>query len=130
MENKDLFLTASRTALRFETNRGLISTEELWQLSLTSLDGLAKGVNRKLKDSQEESFIVKKSNADEVLELKLEILKAIIKIKQEEETAKLEERKKKQEIALLEELIAEKEVEGVKNLPVEKLRERLEALKA
>lgn len=128
MEN--LFLSATRNKLRFESSKGLLTVENLWDLSLNSLNELAKGINRKLKDSQEESFIVKKSNTDVVLELQLEILKAVIKTKQEEATTRAESARKNQEIELLEELLVEKKMEGVKSLTQEEIQKRLEALKA
>lgn len=73
-----MFEKASRLKLRFETSKGLLSTEDLWELNLTSLDSIAKGVNKKLKDETEESFIAVKSSKNTELELKLEILKHVI----------------------------------------------------
>ena len=80
-----MFEQASRMALRFETNNGLggfISTEDLWNLPLTSksrvsLDGIAKDLHRQLKDSEEVSFVTP-SAANEELQLKFDIVKHII----------------------------------------------------
>lgn len=126
MEN--LFLFASRNKLRFETNKGLLTAEDLWDLSLTSLDNIARGVNKVLKDSKEESFIAKKSNASSILETSLEILKFVISAKQDEAENKLTAQKRVSEIATLKNLLAEKEQDGLKSLTAEEIKQRLDAL--
>jgi hypothetical protein len=83
----NIFESASKTQLRFQSNKGLLSTEDLWNLPLTSksnfdLDTLAKYVFAELKATEEGSFVSVKTNpAKAVLELKLEILKHIIAVK-------------------------------------------------
>lgn len=126
----NIFIAASREKLRFETNKGFLTTEDLWDLSLVSLDNIAKAVNRKLKDSQEESFIEKKTTATTELDTKLEILKFIIATKQDEAAVKSNAKKKAQEIELLEQLLEEKELEGVKSLSPEEIKQKIAALKA
>lgn len=76
----DKFELASRNKLRFCTSRGFLSTEELWDLSLQSLDTIARAVNKEVKQTEEESFIPKKkaSSKQTELNLQLEILKHII----------------------------------------------------
>ena len=37
---EQLFITASREKLRFASSKGLLTTEDLWSLSLTSLDAI------------------------------------------------------------------------------------------
>ena len=81
-----LFENATREKVRFETSRGVISVEDVWDLPLQSkngfdLDSIAKDVNRQLKASGEESFVKPTTAGDSVLELKLEIIKHIIKVK-------------------------------------------------
>lgn len=76
-----MFEKASKVKLRFSTSKGYLSVEDLWDLNLTSLDNIAKAVNKDLKASSEESFIATKTGADTILELKLEILKHIISVK-------------------------------------------------
>lgn len=124
-----LFLSASRSKLRFSTNKGELTTEDLWDLSLTSLDNIARAVNRDLKASQEESFIVKMNSANATLELKLEILKHVIATKQFESEEKLNRRKKVEELELLESLLVEKETEGLKSLTPDQIRAKIAELK-
>ncbi len=81
-----MFETATRMKLRFATVLGLITTEDLWDLPLTSgkanLDDVAKTISKELRET-EESFVTK-TRADKVLELKLDIVKYVISVKLDE----------------------------------------------
>ncbi len=83
-----MFEQASKLKLRFSTASGTISTEDLWDLPLTngnsSLNSIAKQINRFLKDSEEESFVLKKTNVDELMILRMDIVKHIISVKLQE----------------------------------------------
>jgi len=128
-----LFEEASRLKLRFETERGRISTEDLWDLPLSndhglSLDNLAKALNRKLKEESEESFVVPKSKENSILSLQFELVKHVIKVKIEERDAKEQALKKKAKKKRLREIIADKEDESLKSLSEDELRKMLEEL--
>jgi len=85
----NIFEKASKKAIRFTTGRGQITTEDLWGMSLESLDIIAIATNKQLKDVSEESFIKTKNPANTILALKMEILKHIITAKMTaKETAK------------------------------------------
>ena len=81
---------AIRNKLRFESARGLISLEQLWDVPLTSrngfdLDAIAKAANRTLKEMAEESFVVTRRSTEQVLaELRLDLVKHVIKVKMDE----------------------------------------------
>ncbi len=84
----NIFEQATKQSLRFPSDRGDLTTEQLWQLPLTAsrndfdLDTVAKTVNNQLKTLAEESFVATSTNPIKpVLELKLEILKHIIAVK-------------------------------------------------
>ena len=84
---KNIFEYATRRKLRFNMSKGVIMTEDLWDLSLESLNTLAKSLNRKIKESEEEDFIGKtkiKSNQEKDLEVQFEIVKHVINVKLEE----------------------------------------------
>ena len=81
-----IFEKASKLKLRYETKTGNVSTEDLWDMPLeskrgASLDTLAQALNKELKASNEESFVVKKTRANDELELKFEIVKHVITYK-------------------------------------------------
>lgn len=44
-----MFEKASRIKLRYSTNRGVLSVEDLWDLSLEQLDPIAINLNKSLK---------------------------------------------------------------------------------
>lgn len=126
----NIFEKATKTKLRFDTTKGLLSVEDLWEYNLTSLDTIAKGVNKKLKEESEESFIQKKSKSNVELELKLEILKHIIKSKQDEAEVAKNAAEKKAKIEFLEELLQEKKIDELKGKTAEEIQAQLAELKS
>lgn len=89
MSEVNLFLIAATCAFRFPSVRGDLTTEQLFDLPLTSrngfnLDEVAKEINAELKAAGEESFVVPNANSARRLELerKLEIVKFVIADKQ------------------------------------------------
>lgn len=94
MAENNIFLQAIRNKLRFENN-GLISTEDLFDLSLLALNRIAVAVDAKLK-TQQVSFLnnatVKKSDDS----LRLEILVEVIRMKEEEAAAEKEAKARKE----------------------------------
>ena len=127
-----MFENASRMKLRFESNVGLITTEDLWDLPLVSasngvsLDEIAKSMNKQLKDS-EESF-VEATNPNEALELAFNIVKYIIKIKlAEAEVRKAAANKKAMKEKILS-VLADKEDDALKNKSPNALKKMLDEL--
>ena len=129
----NMFEKASRLKLRFNTAKGAVSVEELWDIPLTSRNGfsvdeIAKDLNRQLKDGGEESFVVESSGPNEILQLGFDIVRHVIKVRLDEAriiaTAKTL-REKKQKIMSL---IAKKEDEVLESEGIDKLREMLESL--
>ena len=121
-EQINLFETASRQKLRFTTAKGLLPTEDLWDLPLlTTLNELAKSLSKQVKEAGEESFIEGKSSANEKLETMFEIVKHIIKVKlAERETLKVA-KKNATKKAQLDELIHNKKNAELASLSIEDL---------
>lgn len=130
----NIFEQATRQALRYPSNRGDLSTEQLWDLSLTKRDGfdldtIAKTVNAQLKTLSEESFVVKSANpAKDSLELKLEILKHIIAVKLKEAEDRRNAAERATERQKLLDILAEKQDGALKELSVEEIQKRLAEL--
>ena len=120
-----MFKEANRYKLRFDTDRGNVTTEDLWDLPLVNksvcLDNIAKQLSKKIKEVDEESFVVKKSSADTILELKLEIVKYIISVKLEEKEIKEKSVATKAKKERINSIIADKEDENLRNASVEDL---------
>ena len=130
----NIFEQATRRAIRFESTKGDLSVEQLWDLPLQSrnqfdLDTIAKAVNRQLNDVTEESFVsVRENPAKETLSLKLELVKHIISVKlQEAEEARNRANKASEKEKLLR-LLDEKQNEALRALTPEEIQERLKAL--
>lgn len=128
-----MFEQASKMKLRFVTNRGSVTTEDLWDLPLTnsggfSLDCVAKALNKAVNESEEESFVVKKSTANVLVKLKFDIVKHVIKVKLDEITVnkKAAETKAKKERILS--ILADKEDDALKNESPEELKKILDSL--
>lgn len=126
--NLNIFEQASRQKFRYATNRGNITTEDLWDLSLEDLDTAAKALNKQVKSSSEESFIKKTTTSNKKLELQLEVVKSIINTKlEEQENRKLAaERKQKREKLI--ELIAKKEDDSMSRKSIASLKAELDKL--
>lgn len=129
-----MFESATRLKVRFETTKGMITVEDLWDIPLTSrttgfsLDDIAKNLNKQVKESEEESFVVKKSTKNETLELKFEIIKYIIKKRLEEREAANNELAKATQKEKLLQLLNEKKDENLKNKSVEEIEQMLKEL--
>lgn len=126
----ELFEQASRLKLIFNTNKGQLSVEHLWDLSLDSLDTLAKGVNRELKASEEESFVKTRTKANTELVLRLEILKRVIEVKLQEAEEKKGRAEKAAQLSLLRELKANKQLQDLQSLSTAEIEARIAALEA
>lgn len=130
-----LFERAARLKLRFITPQGNLSAEDLWDIPLTTnrtnlanLNDIAKGVSRELKAQGEEEFVNPVSKVDEELQLKLDIVKHVIQVRQAENEAAraLSERREKK--ARLLELIAKKQDQQLEGQSLEELQAMAEAL--
>lgn len=82
-----IFEKATREKFRYPSVKGLLTTEQLWELPLTaksgfSLDDVAKAVNAELKAIDTESFVATETNpAKATLETKLEVVKHVIAVR-------------------------------------------------
>ncbi|AIM51306.1 hypothetical protein HQ81_0087 [Dickeya phage phiDP23.1] len=122
-----MFDKAARLKLRFETGKGLLSVEQVWDLSLTALNEVAKSLSRQVKEaeSDEEDFIGTKSNVDSLLQLRFDIVKIIIstKIQERDESANAAERKANNQVILG--LIEKKQQEELAGKSLEELKAML-----
>lgn len=80
MEN---FKLASQQKLRFQTNKGQLSTEQLWDLSLDELNDLAVSLDADYNESGKKSFLVAKTAKDKTLKLKFDVVLDVLNTKAE-----------------------------------------------
>jgi hypothetical protein len=128
-----MFEKASRIKLRFDTSKGRISVEDLWDLPLVSISGkanldeLAQELHG-LQGAQTVSFVNKAAPVDSLDKLRFDIVLHIIKIRLEErDAASLAADKKVQKQRLME-IISRKEESALEGTGIEDLRKMLEAL--
>lgn len=107
------------------SNRGVLSVEDLWDLSLEQLDPIAINLNKRLKESQTESFIKIRTKDTTELELKFNIVKHIIDVKLQERIVAAEKKAKRQKIL---DLMAKKQDAELESKSYEELAKELEAL--
>lgn len=123
-----LYKVASKMKLRFATSKGNLSVEDLWDLNLVTLDRIAVALDAEVSKGSKKSFITEASIEDEVLTLKLDILKDIIHTKLDEKKKREEAKDKLSKKNKLMELIAKKEESDLEKLSVDELRQRLNEL--
>lgn len=127
METGKLFETATRNKMRFPF-RGMISVEDLWDLSLTNLDSVFKTLNAEAKKSEEESLLETKSKENEELSNKIEIVKHIVNIKLEEKKTRENARKNAEMKQRLLEIKAKRQDAALENMSDEDLDKMLAEL--
>lgn len=94
-----IFEKASRMKIRFNY-RGVITTEDLWDLDVKALDYIYKQLMITKKESETESLLEEKKT-NPILEVQIEIVKHIFEVKVEERKAaelRAENAAKKQKI--------------------------------
>ena len=74
-----MYKKATRKKIRFTTSRGMLATEDLWDLTLSELDEIANSLRKQVKEDEDESFIKPPVKGDGVLDAKFEIIQDVIK---------------------------------------------------
>jgi len=126
--SNDLFIRASRQKTRFKTTQGALTVEDLWDLSLDSLDRIAVALDETIQKAGKKSFIGKRDRQAASDELAFEIVKHVIDTKiAESEAAKLRA-VRRGEREFLEGLLRERQTEELKGLQREEIEARLKNL--
>jgi hypothetical protein len=76
--SENIFELAAREKVRFSVGNAVVAVESLYDLPLTKLDTLAKGLRREINEGQEESFIKRSNPKLKMLNLQFELVKAVI----------------------------------------------------
>lgn len=126
--NNDIFVQAARKKLRFQSSKGQATVEDLFDLSLQSLDSIAVAVNDTLEKETQKSFIKKRTTSSTDNTLRLDILKYVIETKQDEEDARKLRAENAAKKARLEELLLKKAEAKLENLSEEEIKKQLDAL--
>ena len=127
MATINIFEYVVRNKIRFPF-RGMISAEDLYDLSLTDLDSVYKILNKRMKQSEEESLLNVKANTDTELETQIAIVKHIVSVKLEEQESREKAAAKKAQKQKIMAIISAKEDEALQNSSVDDLRKMLDGL--
>jgi hypothetical protein len=133
----NIFEYAARNKVRFQSTRGELTLEQLWDVPLRSngsrddfnLNAVAKAANKAWKDISEESFVETAKTPEHVrLETTLEVVKYVIDTKlAEEEVAKKRADNKIEKEKLLA-ILSEKQAGKLSELSEKELQRRIAAL--
>lgn len=128
MTNTNLFEVATRGKYRFPY-KGLVSVEDLWDISLEGLDSIYKTLNTELKKVNEDSLLEPKTTGSEKLSNMIEVVKHIVGVKIAERDIRLNELAKKEQKQKILEAIDAKKNENLRNASIEDLEKMLDDLK-
>lgn len=121
-----MFEIATRKKYRFPF-RGLISTEDLWDLTLEQLDTVYKTLNKQVK-TEEETSLMTQSATDETTLNMIEIVKHIFTTKQEEANTRKMAAKNAEKKKRILEVIAQKQDESLMKMSVDDLQKLADEL--
>lgn len=124
MTVENIFEYATRKKMRFPF-KGMISVEDLWDLSLTNLDSIYKTLNKQVKQSEEESLLATKDSVDTYLEVQVAIVKHIVSVKLDEAEKAKKERENKEKEQKIMAILASRGDKELENASDEDLRKML-----
>jgi hypothetical protein len=123
-----MFEKAVRGKYRFPSNRGALTVEDLWDLSVQDLDNVFKALNRDVKKVSEESLLETHTKEETELGVKIEIVRHIVKTKLDEKKAREEAIARRAKKAEILDAIAKKQGEALGSASIEQLTKMLEDL--
>jgi regulator of protease activity HflC (stomatin/prohibitin superfamily) len=127
MSEKNIFEVAVRNKYRFPF-RGQVSVEDLWDLSVQNLDSVFKTLNSQIKQAKEESLLDTKTKEDEVLDTQIEIVKYIVKAKQDEDNIRLQAKAKREQKQKLMAILSEKQESELRGKSADEIQKMLDEL--
>lgn len=122
-----MFELATKNKFRFPY-KGQISVEDLWDLKVEELDVIFKTLNAQVRLAKEESLLSAKTAEEKTLEAKINIIKHIVNVKQEEAALAKQRVENKQKREQILSLIADKQNEAMKGMSIEQLQAMADAL--
>ena len=134
MSELNIFEYAAKNKLRFATERGLLTAEDLFDIKLSnqagpSLDKIAISLDEELSKT-EKSFVKKVTPQNKELQIKLDIVKHVISVKQDQEEQKVAAAARATQRRILQEAIAKKKLEAIDNADLASLEAELAKIDA
>ena len=123
-----MFEKATRLKVRWDSTKGPLSVEDLWDLKLEELNILAKNLNKELKTEEEDDFLNEVSEVDEVTKLKFKIVIQILETKKAEKKAREGAANRKIQKDKILDILAKKESDSLEGKSEKELKKMLEDL--
>lgn len=124
----NIFEVAIRNKFRFNF-KGMVTVEDLWDLTLTQLDSIYKTLNKEIKETEEDSLLGTKTKENDELQTKIEIIKYIVQQKVQEKEDHENQIKLKQQKQQILGLLEKKQQTNMENMSEDQLLEMLNNLK-
>lgn len=124
--NDNIFMQASQLQLRFE-HKGSIGLEDLWDLSLESLNDIYRKLKAS-KKSDEDSLMSVSTSEDKLLNLKMEIVETVFKEKKQALDKKKLAKENKEKKDQLKMILAQKQNESLLASSIEDLQKMIDEL--
>ena len=123
----NIFEQASKEQLRFPAIHGTLNVEDLWNIHLSALDGMAVAYNAELENSGKETFLKKSKTAvNSLAQLRFDICKSILDSRVEDMDKAKKSKARHDKNQKIMELIVAKEDDVLKETSIEELRKMLE----
>ena len=123
----NIFERATREKTRF-CFKGLVSVEELWDLSLEYLDSLWCELESELEKLPKKSLLSTNTKQRDEIEFKQEIIKHIVETKKAEKLANEQAKANASKKQTVLDMIASKQNDDLKNMSIEELKKLAESL--
>jgi len=125
---KELFEKATRAKLRFDTVKGVIATEDLWDFNLEQLNVIAKGLNQEVKTLEEEDFLEETKPENTKAALAFKVVLHILTVKKAERDDKIASAENKETKDKLLGALARKQDSALDNMTEKQLEKAIAAV--
>ena len=127
MNNINIFEAASKNKYRYPY-KGLITTEDLWDLTPAQLDIVYKALNKGVSEAQVSSLMHKVTEVDAELLNKIEIVKYIFNAKEAEAEARKNDAAKHAKKQRILDILAQKQEDALQRMSEDDLKKTLDEL--
>ena len=127
MNNTNIFEAASKNKYRYPY-KGMITTEDLWDLTQAQLDVIYKALNKGVSEAQVSSLMCKVTEVDAELLNKIEIVKYIFNAKEAEAEARKNDAAKHAKKQRILDILAQKQEDALNNMSEDELKKMLDEL--
>ena len=127
MNNTNIFEAASKNKYRYPY-KGMIATEDLWDLTPAQLDIVYKALNKGVSEAQVSSLMCKVTDVDAELLNKIEIVKYIFNAKEAEAEARKNDAAKHAKKQRILDILAQKQEDALQNMSEDELKKMLDEL--